>query len=392
MTVPAVPDPARPRLLMAHPGAELYGADRVFLESVAALTPSYAVTVALPDGGPLVAELEARGARVVRCRMPVLRRSALRPAGMVRLLADALLGLVPALRLLRRHGTAGVYVNTLTLPSWTLLARLAGRRSVCHLHEAEQSAPRLLRLAMALCPALASRVVANSGFTLDVLREVAPRAAGRAVVVHNAVRGPAHPTLARTVLDGGVRLLFVGRLNPRKGPQVAVATLRELLGRGVDADLTVVGSVFEGYEWFEAELREGVAAAGLADRVSFLGFQADVWPHLAAADVALVPSIAEESFGNTVVEAVLAGRPVVVSDSSGLREAASGTATARTVEPGRVAAWADAVQELVADWPSVRTTAAEDAGRARDRFAPEHYAAQLLAVVGALHRTPVAAG
>ena len=380
MTGPA----ARPRVLVVHPGAELYGADRVLAESASALATRFDVTVALPGPGPLVAELEARGLRVVLCRMPVLRNSALRPRGALRLLADTVLGALPALRLLRSAGQAGVYVNTLTLPSWPLLARLAGRRSVCHVHEAEQSAPRLLRIGMAVCPALADRVVANSRFCLDVLAGTAPWLRRRATVVYNAVPAPAEVTPARAELDGPVRLLFVGRLSPRKGPQVAVATLQELLARGVDARLQLLGSVFEGYEWFEAELRGTVAAAGLTDRVEFLGFRSDVWPVLAGSDVVLVPSVMEESFGLTAVEAVLAARPLVVSDGSGLREAAAGYASAQSVAPGNPVRWADAVQRVVADWATVRAAAVVDAAEARRRHAPQRYTEQLVAVVDAL--------
>ncbi|NEK85476.1 glycosyltransferase family 4 protein [Blastococcus saxobsidens] len=374
----------RPSLLVVHPGSELYGADRMLLESVIALAGRFTVTVALPGPGPLVDAIESHGVAVELCPMPVLRNSALRPSGALRLLADAVRGLVPALRLLRRHAAAGVYVSTLTLPSWPLLARLAGRRSVCHVHEAEQSAPRMLRRGMALCPALSDRVVANSRFTLDVLTEVAPRLSRRATVVHNAVRGPAEVVPARPRLDGPLRLLFVGRLNPRKGPQVALAALAELVRRGVDARLTVVGDVFPGYEWFVDELRATVADAGLGDRVEFLGFHADVWPQLAGADVALVPAVGDESFGNTAVEAVLAARPLVVSDHSGLREAAAGYTGAQAVPAGDARAWADAIARVAADWPRFREAALADAALARERSAPERYAAELVEAVAAL--------
>jgi glycosyltransferase involved in cell wall biosynthesis len=373
-------------VLVAHPGAELYGADRVLLESVAALAGRFDVTVALPGPGPLIVELETLGVRVVQCPMPVLRNEALRPRGAARLLADGVRGVVPALRLLRRHGSAGVYVNTLTLPSWPLLARLARRASLCHVHEAEQSAPRILRRGMALCPALSDRVMANSRFTLDVLTDVAPRLGRRSTVVHNAVRGPAEVAPARPELVGPLRLLFVGRLSPRKGPQVAVATLRELVDRGLDARLTLLGSVFEGYEWFEAQLRETVTSAGLDDRVDLLGFQPDVWPHLADADVVLVPSVGDESFGNAAVEAVLAARPLVVSNHSGLREATAGYAAAQAVDPARPADWADAVERVAADWGTFRESAMQDSRTARLRHAPSRYREQLVEQVASLTR------
>ncbi|SEO79247.1 glycosyltransferase family 4 protein [Trujillonella endophytica] len=379
----ADPTGARPPLLVVHPGSELYGADRMLAESAAALAERYTVTVVLPGPGPLVAELESLGVRVRTCPMPVLRHAAMRPAGALRLLADALRGAWPAVRLLRRDGVAGVYVSTLTLPSWPLLARLAGRRAICHVHEAERSQSRLLRRGMALCPALAHRVVANSAFTLETLAEVAPRLRRRSTVVHNAVRGPASVVPARPELDGPLRLLFVGRLSPRKGPQVAIATLEALLARGVDARLDLLGSVFPGYEWFERELRATVAAAGLEERVEFLGFRSDVWPHLAAADIALVPAVGDESFGNTAVEAVLAARPLVVSAHSGLREAVAGYAAVQAVDPGRPDDWADAVVRVAEDWTRLRAAALDDAAEARRRHAPSRYAADLLAAVGA---------
>ncbi|MCZ2817751.1 glycosyltransferase [Modestobacter sp. VKM Ac-2984] len=372
------------RVLLVHPGSELYGSDRVFLESVAALVATDQVVVALPGPGPLADALRELGAEVVTCRMPVVRKSALRPVGALALLGDAAAGLLPSVRLLRTAGRDGVYVSTLTIPLWVLLARLLGRRVVCHVHEAERGAPAPVRRLLTLPVTWASAVVVNSRFSLGVLAESAPRVAGRATVVHNGIPSPATVPPPRAELTGGVRLLYVGRLSARKGPQVAVAALEELRARGVPARLDLLGGVFPGYEWFEAELREAVSAAGLDGQVAFRGFEADVWPVLAAADVVLVPSVVDEPFGNTAVEAVLAARPLVVSDSSGLREAAAGYASARAVPPGRPAAWAEAVAELVADWPTVGRLAVEDAQLARARHAPETYRAEIARL---LHHT-----
>jgi GT2 family glycosyltransferase/glycosyltransferase involved in cell wall biosynthesis len=365
------PPGQRPSIVMVHPGAELYGSDRVFLESVTALLPSADVVVALPGSGPLVAELERRGARVVIRRMPVLRKSVLRPAGLLRLLRDALAGLVPTLALLHRHGVDAVVVNTTILPSWLLLGRLAGRRVVCHVHEAEWPGPVALRRLLLLPLRCADTVVANSRFTRDVLLDLVPALADRLTVLANPVQQPDTAVPPRARLDGPVDLLYVGRLSPRKGPDVAVAALRELLARGVDARLTLIGSVYPGYEWFEERLR--ASAAELDGRVHLDGFRADVGPSLAAADVVLVPSVLDESFGNVAVESVLGARPSVVSDLSGLREAVDGCAAAQVVEAARPELWADAVERVVDDWPRFRAAAVRDAGTVRDRHAPARY-------------------
>jgi glycosyltransferase involved in cell wall biosynthesis len=281
----------------------------------------------------------------------------------------------------RRAGRDAVYVNTTVLPAWVLLARLARRRVVVHVHEAEWPGPAGLQRLL-LAPLLAAdRVVANSAFTAAVLTRRLPALAERTVVVPNPVHAAGEVQPARPRIEGPVRLLYVGRLSPRKGPQVAVAALAALLDRGVDARLSLVGSVFEGYEWFEDQLRATVRAEGLADRVDFVGFRAEVRPLLVAADAVLVPSLLDESFGNTAVEAVMAGRPVVVSALGGLREATEGFTAVRLVEPGRPDLWADAVAGLVADWDRVREAAARDAGEARRRHDPWGYRERLLAAV-----------
>ncbi|HEY8524544.1 MAG TPA: glycosyltransferase family 4 protein [Acidimicrobiales bacterium] len=348
--------------------------------------------VTVPEPGPLVPALEAAGAEVALCPSPILRKSALRPAGLLRLLATAARSVVPGLRLLRSYRPDAVYVSTLTAPLWLALARATGRRPVCHVHEAESDLPRLLARALAAPLALSPVIVANSAFSRDVLAAAWPRLARRTHVVPNPVPGPGAVVPARAELGGTVEIVYVGRLSPRKGPHVAVAALGELRARGVDARLRLVGSVFPGYEWFERELRAAVAERGLTDHVRFLGFRPDVWSELAAADVVVVPSVADEPFGNTAVEAVLAARPVVASGAGGLGEAVAGYGCALTVPPDDPAALAGALEKVVADWPTFRAAARADAAVAAARHDPERYGDRLAALVIGEPTGPVAAG
>lgn len=377
-----MPRPEGRTVLVAHPSPDLYGSDRVALSTVEALVGrGFRVVATMPSPGPLVAAVEAAGAEVVLCPSPVLRKSALRPAGLLRLLATTVRSVGPGLRLLRSSRPDVAYVSTLTVPLWLVLARLTGRVSICHVHEAESGLPRRVARALAAPLLLSSAIVANSEFSRGVLTAALPRLRARSRVVRNPVPGPPRARPAREELSGAVDVLYVGRLSPRKGPQVAIAALGELRARGVDAHLRLLGSVFPGYEWFEDELRATVAGEGLGDRVSFLGFRADVWSELAAADVVVVPSVADEPFGNTAVEAVLGARPVVVSAAGGLNEAVAGYASALTVPPGDPLAIADAVEKVAADWSGYRAAALADAQVAADRHDPSRYAEQFAALV-----------
>jgi D-inositol-3-phosphate glycosyltransferase len=113
-------------------------------------------------------------------------------------------------------------------------------------------------------------------------------------------------------------VLFVGRLQSLKGPDVAVRALAEM--RHEDARLIVVGgaSGVEG-DRMAAELRALTAELGLVGRVSFV----DPQPHhilstyYRAADAVVVPS-RSESFGLVALEAAACGIPVVAGAVGGL--------------------------------------------------------------------------
>jgi D-inositol-3-phosphate glycosyltransferase len=114
-------------------------------------------------------------------------------------------------------------------------------------------------------------------------------------------------------------LLFVGRIQPLKGPDVAVRSLAELGRR--DALLVVVGGA-SGRDGDEAlaDLRRQATDLGVIDQIRFVAPQ----PHhilstyYRAADVVLVPS-RSESFGLVALEAMACGIPVVASAVGGLQ-------------------------------------------------------------------------
>lgn len=382
MRLKSVPDPGKGAVLVAHPSGELYGADRVMLESVAAMVArGWRVIVTLPETGPLVSEIQSREAEVILCPAPVLRKSALRPAGFLELMRTTGRCLLPASRIIRSNNCAVIYVSTLTIPSWMLVGRLLGVPVVCHVHEAEGSASALLRWMLALPLLAADRVILNSRFSLDVLTTSVGRLRRRCQVIYNGVAGPATVRSAREELSSPVRLLFIGRLSPRKGAQVAIAALKDLTERGVLAQLDLLGSVFPGYEWFDQELKKTVQRESLDARVNFLGFRRDVWPEIADADIVLVPSIGDEPFGNTAVEALLAARPLIASATTGLKEAANGYAAATFVNAGNSATLADAVVKVVDNWDTFRAAALDDRSIAEERHSLKKYRESIGAVL-----------
>lgn len=369
-----------PVFFLAHAGAELYGADRVFLESAKALVAAGAqVAVALPCGGPLVKMLDDAGARVFICPSPVLRKSMLNPLGLLRLAGEAVAGAVRGIRLLRKIRPDALYVNTVTIPLWPVLGKLLRLPVLVHVHEAERTAAKLVRTALALPLMCATRIVCNSHYSAQALAEALPRLAGRTKVVYNGLPGPPAPAAARTTLGPPLRVLYVGRLSQRKGVHTAIDAVVLARAAGLDVELDIVGAVFEGNEAYLDSLHEQVAARDAGGAVHFHGFDPDVWKWFSACDVAVVPSAGDEPFGDTAVEAVLAGRPVIASRTPGLAEATGGYACVQLVEAGDPASMAAALALVQSQWPDLAAAAAKDAAVAAARHSPARYGSRIQA-------------
>lgn len=367
------------RVLVAHPSPDLYGSDKTLVESIGGMVEQGArVIVTLPEHGPLEALLESAGATCAVVPVPVLRKSLLSPLGLAKL-GGATLRALPAMsRLLR--GADVVYVNTVTVPLWLAAAAVRRVPALGHVHEVEEEAAKPLQWALLGPLLLSGSVLVNSESAARWVGRTVPALTDRVQVVYNGVPGPFEPAPLRESLDGPVRLALVGRLSPRKGSDVAVEAVKLLAERGYDVRLLLVGAVFPGYEWYEQELRD---AAGGSPAVEFFGFREDVWPSLAEADIALVPS-RMEPFGNVAVEAMLAGRPVVASRVQGLAEILADPAHGVLVEPEDPAALADAIATLIKDWPASRAMAARARESALARFAPSRYRRDVAAAVASL--------
>lgn len=370
----------RRTVLLANPGADLYGSDRMAVETVRGLVAhGRRVIVTVPGPGPLVPLLEGAGAEVVECPTPIIRKGLLSPRGLLTLVGETVRSIGPGLRVLRRSRAGTVIVNTITPPLWLVLSRLSGRYTICHVHEGEASVTGPLRRALYVPLVFANRVIINSRFSLDVLEDAAPWLASRTRIVYNAVSGPSDVVPAREKLDGPVRLLYIGRLSHRKGPHVAIEALAALTRDGVDAHLSLLGAVFPGNEAYAEELHELVARLGVESRVDFLGFKPSVWDDLALSDIVLIPSTVDEPFGNTAVEAALAGRPSVVSEVGGLPEASGQSRSSILVPPRDASALADAVARIVDDWSSYRDRAASDSVTVAEAFSSERYSREVAA-------------
>jgi phosphatidyl-myo-inositol alpha-mannosyltransferase len=145
--------------------------------------------------------------------------------------------------------------------------------------------------------------------------------------------------------DGPETLLFVGRLEPRKGLATLIEAFVRLRSDRPGVRLVVVG---EGPERARCEaalpgsLRRDVRFLGRVDDAALVDAYAE-------ADLYVSPALGGESFGIVLLEAMAAGRAVVASDLPGYRSVVSPGRDGLLVPPGDAAALATALAGLLDD-------------------------------------------
>jgi phosphatidylinositol alpha-mannosyltransferase len=177
---------------------------------------------------------------------------------------------------------------------------------------------------------------------------------GEYSVVPNGVDVDAAPQGPKQPSDE-LRLLFVGRAEERKGLPVLLAAFQALVEH-VPSRLTVVGADPE-------EVSRRVADPELLSHIDVLGKVSDsvLWRQLGESDVLCAPSLAGESFGMVLIEAMAAGTPVIASAIAGYSDVVTNGVDGILVPPADPQALAEELQ-LLAYQPE-RIGAMGDAGR-----------------------------
>ena len=180
-----------------------------------------------------------------------------------------------------------------------------------------------------------------------------------------------------------LRIISVGRLVDKKGFDVLVDAIALLSERGVDATAAIAGESGDQ----EPAIRQRVTAAGLDDRIEFLGTlsQAELFAEYRRSSVfALACRITDDGdrdgIPNVLMEAMAAGLPVVSTTVSGIPELVDHGSNGLLVPPDDAEALADALWRLAKDPALSRRLAQAGAATIAEHFDGEALAARLAAL------------
>jgi glycosyltransferase involved in cell wall biosynthesis len=365
-----------PAILFLDQSGELGGAE-LCLADLAEFCRERCAVLLFQDG-PFAEILRSRKVPVIVAAFPKAAVRVKKSAGISAYLwaipGTALL-IYRAMRVARDYEL--LYANTAkALVVGAMLAFLLRKQLCFHLHDIV-NADHFSAINRRLIVTLANRaqaVVANSQATAAAYRDAGGKNRRLTVIPNGFKPFPLQSgfsMLPSRKQNGTLKAEFpivglFGRITPWKGQHVFIKALAEL----TEVHGLIVGEALFTNEdrRYSQKLRDLAVELGIADRIHFTGFRSEIHPLLLSVDVVVHCSTSPEPFGRVIVEAMLAGRPVVVTRAGGPTEIVTNNQTGLLVEPGNSHALADAIQRLLDN-----RDLASEMGRAAQRDAEQRF-------------------
>jgi glycosyltransferase involved in cell wall biosynthesis len=256
----------------------------------------------------------------------------------------------------RASGFEILYANSQKAFLVSALSKRRGQPLVWHLRDiltAEHFGTIPRKVAVIFGNHFASIVIANSNATAESFIAAGGRR-DKVRVVHDGIS----PVPFDGVTSQEIQVLekeigsdvtttigIFGRLSPWKGQHI----LLEALSGIPEAHAVLVGDALFGETEYVERLRARASQPDIAGRVHFLGFRRDIPGLMRSMDIIVHASTSPEPLGLVIIEAMLAGKPVIATRAGGAMEIIEHGDSGLLVSPGSVSELRTALEKLLSD-------------------------------------------
>lgn len=369
------------KIAVFHPSNELYGADRIMVLATKAFE-AYKPIIYLPKDGPLSvfikAELPDAEIKIVK-DMPIICRAMFTPKGVIKSCKNYYKFRRFFKLEMTKHNFEKIYVNTLACSFILPMFRTFKIPIITHVHEILEHPRIAAKITAKLAFNYSQTVISVSQAVQDNLHILCKKRKAKSIVVHNGI--PAMPVQVLPKKDTLSFYLF-GRIKPEKGQWYLIEALKLIPKIDLDGiKFNLIGDTLEGKEQLKLDLEKQIEAYGLRKFVHLKGFTKDIGAELSQADVCLIPSLMKDPFPTTVLEAMSAGKAVIVTDTGGAKEAIKHNETGFIIPPNTPVVFAETIRRLIRDRVLIQKVGQNAKAAYNGNFTINHFNKRWIAAV-----------
>lgn len=309
-------------IVFFHPSSELYGADKILVYIMKDF-PGYRKKLVLLEDGPLVKLVKEEIPDVevsIEPTMPKMAKMYLKGTGIFRFIIN-LFRFNKVVKEIKKSNPDIVYINTLALGCVLYYFSNAKYKKIVHVHE----------------------ILKNDSFMHRIINKMALKKADALICVSDAVRSNlqelGYSNKLRTVYNGitfsekntkdefsvdrsKMNFALIGRIKPQNKGQILLLEAFGKLDKKLieKCHLYIIGSPVPSQEYMLKEVEDKISELHLESIVSIVPFINNIECVYKAMDVICVPSVFDDPFPTTVLEAMFWSRPVIGTNTGGIPE------------------------------------------------------------------------
>ena len=335
------------RILLLHSSSDIYGASKIFLQTVKLLKDKgHYTVVALSATGPLSIALENIGVEVYIINLAILRRKYFSISGILNRYQKWSAAVKALDAFINQHQIDTLYSNTAAVLVGGYLAKKKKLQHIWHLHEIIEKPVFLHAFLASRLRNWADKIIVVSkaveahwkdSVTQNKMFQVyngLPAISSKDTL--NTSSNPAHSL--RTKLSIPTEAIVIGmaaRIHFWKGQTYFIDIAQALLQNAKQQIPTpaaplyfiIAGDPFPGYEHLQVEMETAIVDNELSDRVFYVGLVNDMATFYQSINVLILPSQQPDPLPTVVLEAMQYALPVVATAQGGALEMVIGELT-----------------------------------------------------------------
>jgi glycosyltransferase involved in cell wall biosynthesis len=315
------------RILLLHSSSDLYGASRIFLQTVTLLRQhGHDCVVVLSNKGSLEQALESVGAEVYIINLGILRRKYFSITGLFNRLQKWHCATAALNALIREHQIELVYSNTAAVLIGAWVARKNKLKHVWHIHEIIEQ-PKLLHqfLGWQMRKGADKLIVVSDAVAKCWKNHLLDKT--NLIRIYNGIEPIIQPVSIDyrkqlNVPDDAIVLGLAGRIHVIKGQPYFLEIAKTLKKQNNFSKLYffIAGDPYPGQEYLLDQMFTLIRDYNLEAVVHYLGQVEAMSNFYAAIDLLVVASIQQDSLPTVILEAMQYGLPVAATAQGGALE------------------------------------------------------------------------
>ncbi len=375
------------RILMLHGSSDLYGASKIFLNSIAALREAgHQVTVVLSEDGPLAKELESLGIDLHLHKLGILRRKYFNLPGLLNRVKTIWKAKKFLEKLITEKQITHLYSNTSAVLVGAFVAKKRDIRHIWHLHEILVGPQWFVSLMGMLINRYADLVVVVSQAVWDNWKSKVSES--KMHLLYNGIDYSPYLLQSTDIrneipeADGKILIGMIGRVNHWKGQPYFLDMAKVLIQEYQNIHFLIVGDAYPGTEVYITDMLEKIESLGLQRHITYLGYREDIPAILKSLDIFVLPSILPDPLPTVILEAMASSKPVIATQHGGACEMIIHDETGYLIPWDNAEVGAQFIGKLIADKNKREEMGEKGKVRVLEKFSSDTYQTKFIKLFG----------